>query len=138
MVMRNSWMLPAAILIVVGILAVILVGGVATALGGASPRPQATSNILTVPGNYSTIQAAVNAAKAGDIIQVNAGTYNGSIMLDKAVSLTAATFNQPDQRHRGHNRPGRRKRAGNDPDPCRTCANALDPGLRHSQQQGWY
>jgi hypothetical protein len=45
-----------------------------------------------VPDNYPTIQAAISAAKAGDIIQVRAGTYTENVILDRAVTLTAETF----------------------------------------------
>ena len=38
--------------------------------------------IIYVPANYSTIQAAVNAASAGDTIIVSDGTYEESIMIN--------------------------------------------------------
>jgi len=38
---------------------------------------------------FTTIQAAVNAAKAGDIIHVCAGTYHEQIVIDKSLSLQA-------------------------------------------------
>lgn len=40
---------------------------------GATPRAEAAS--YTVPGDFSTIQAALNAAAAGDTVTVGAGTY---------------------------------------------------------------
>jgi hypothetical protein len=58
----------------------------------ALARPQQAVNLIKVPDDYPTIQAAVNAAEAGDIIQVRAGVYNENITLNKAVSLTAETF----------------------------------------------
>jgi parallel beta-helix repeat protein len=45
---------------------------------------------LSVPGNYSTIQAAVDAAGNGDIINVAAGTYTEPITISKKITLTGA------------------------------------------------
>jgi parallel beta-helix repeat protein len=42
--------------------------------GGAAVAPQARG-VLRVPGDYATIQAAVNAASPGDTIDVAAGVY---------------------------------------------------------------
>jgi len=50
--------------------------------------------VIEVPGDYSTIQAAVNAAKPGDTVQVRPGTYNETILLNKAVTLTAEVIDQ--------------------------------------------
>jgi len=52
----------------------------------------AGGTVLKVPGEYATIQAAINAAKAGDIIEVRPGEYNESILLNKPVSLIAERF----------------------------------------------
>ena len=93
MAIRNSWLVPAAIFVLIAVLAIALLRGVATAIGAFVPRQPAT-NVLRVPGSYPTIQAAVDAARAGDIIEVEAGTYTGTITLNKPVSLTAATFDQ--------------------------------------------
>jgi hypothetical protein len=54
----------------------------------------AGGRVLKVPGEYTTIQAAINAATAGDIIEVKPGIYKENITLDKPVSLTAETFDQ--------------------------------------------
>jgi len=43
--------------------------------------------IIYVPGNYSTIQAAVNAAAPGDTIIVANGTYKEQIIIDKPLRL---------------------------------------------------
>lgn len=57
----------------------------------ASPAPSliepvpssfaAEVDVLKVPGDYATIQAAVDAASPGDIIQVRAGVYNENVVI---------------------------------------------------------
>jgi parallel beta-helix repeat protein len=51
-----------------------------------TPAAAATIN---VPGDYATIQAAINAANPGDTINVAAGTYLGGIQIDKALTLSS-------------------------------------------------
>jgi len=53
-----------------------------------------STGVITVPTDYATIQAAISAAQAGDIIRVRAGTYLENLTLDKPVSLIAETFDQ--------------------------------------------
>jgi hypothetical protein len=53
-------------------------------------------NLLNVPGDYTTIQAAINVASPGDIIQVRPGVYNENITISKPVSLVAESFDQVD------------------------------------------
>lgn len=43
--------------------------------------------MLTVPDDYPTIQAAVNAAIPGDTVHVSSGTYYESVMVNKTVLL---------------------------------------------------
>lgn len=43
-----------------------------------------------VPADYATIQAAINAADAGDTIVVAAGTYNEDLLVNKSVSIHGA------------------------------------------------
>ena len=45
---------------------------------------------LLVPGEYATIQAAVNAAAAGDVINVAPGIYKESFYIYKALSIVGA------------------------------------------------
>jgi uncharacterized repeat protein (TIGR01451 family) len=42
---------------------------------------------LIVPGDYSTIQAAINAASTGDTILVNSGTYYENVDVNKQLTL---------------------------------------------------
>jgi hypothetical protein len=48
--------------------------------------------VWQVPGDYATIQAAIDAANSGDIIEVGPGEYNESLILNKAVTLVAKNF----------------------------------------------
>ena len=92
MAARNPWVLPAAILGVLGVLAVAVLGE--AAISARSGPAQPATSILQVPARYATIQAAIDAAAPGDIIQVASGTYNESLLLSKPVVLTAASFDQ--------------------------------------------
>jgi IPT/TIG domain len=81
---RNLWAVVAIIICIILI-------GVAAAVLALNRREQAVT-LLRVPGDYPTIQAAINAAEPADIIQVTAGTYSENLILDRAVTLTAETF----------------------------------------------
>ena len=52
----------------------------------------AQASSLIVPDNYPTIQAAIDAATPGDTIVVRSGTYFENLTLNKAVTLTAESF----------------------------------------------
>lgn len=54
---------------------------------GASPAFAATSTVCASGCDYTTIQGAVNAAAAGDTIEIGAGTYNESVTIDKSLTL---------------------------------------------------
>ena len=47
-----------------------------------------SGGILHVPEDYSTIQAAINAASPGDTIIVHAGTYDDQVVINTALTLT--------------------------------------------------
>ncbi len=79
-------------------MSLLVVGFILTGIqtGGAIPRylilPETTNaGWLFVggggPGNYSTIQSAINAANNGDTIFVYSGTYAENIVIDKTLSL---------------------------------------------------
>ncbi len=74
----------------------ITITGVPTILGIATyyrviryPDPASLLGqpIIWVPQNYSTIQAAINAANAGDLIFVSIGTYHEHLVVNKSVTL---------------------------------------------------
>jgi hypothetical protein len=81
---RNLWAIALIIICIVLI-------GVAAGVLALNRRERAV-NLLKVPDNYPSIQAAISAADPGDIIQVRAGTYTENVILDRAVTLTAETF----------------------------------------------
>jgi len=52
--------------------------------------------MLTVPGKYTTIQSAIEAARQGDIVTVASGVYHGSpLYLDKEITLTSTNPDDP-------------------------------------------
>ena len=48
---------------------------------------------LGVEPAFTTIQAGVNAAKAGDTIEVGCGTYNGNVTVNKPLTIRGAKAN---------------------------------------------
>ena len=47
----------------------------------------AAADTLQVPQEYPTIQAAVNAAGTGDVVEVDAGTYLENVVVNKTVTI---------------------------------------------------
>src|SRR5512143_590876 len=89
MAIRHPWVLPTALGSLAAVLGLVVFGGAAA---GSEAGQQA--GMLRVPGNYDSIQAAIEAANPGDTIMVAPGTYHENIRLSKAVSLVAATFDE--------------------------------------------
>ena len=60
--------------------------------------PALAATLCVAPGGaggcYATIQAAVNAASAGDVITVATGTYPENVVIDRSITLqgTSATI----------------------------------------------
>lgn len=63
-----------------------LLNGVEIIVGDTGPRILLVGN-----GGFATIQAAVDAANAGDIVRIAAGTYAEDVVVDNAITLTGAT-----------------------------------------------
>jgi hypothetical protein len=60
--------------------------------------PVDASVTLRVPQDHPTIQAAIDAASAGDTIVVARGTYNENVTIGKSVSIVAESFDPGDPR----------------------------------------
>jgi hypothetical protein len=74
-----------------GLLGVVV--GLAIAVGGASAATSAGARSICVgsmPGCFSTIQAAVNAAQDGDTIMIAPGTYAGGVTIDVSMTIKGA------------------------------------------------
>ena len=68
-------------IVIISALCVLMLGlGAATSLAGD----------LYVPSGYATIQAAINAAIAGDVIHIAAGTYNERPVVNKSLTIAGA------------------------------------------------
>lgn len=76
-----------------GILASTAVGIGVPGLSGA-----VAAATVSVPGDYGSIQAAVDAASPGDRVVVDGGTYREQVLVDKDLDLEAngATIEHPD------------------------------------------
>ncbi|MEZ4690480.1 MAG: hypothetical protein R3A12_09975 [Ignavibacteria bacterium] len=60
--------------------------------GEKPPDNNSDAIIINVPGSYSTIQAAINAANNGDIIQVAAGIYRENLTINKFIQLRGSNY----------------------------------------------
>ena len=57
-------------------------------------RQNEAGALIRVPADFATIQAAIDAAEPGDVIQVSAGVYAENLILNKPVSLVAEVYDQ--------------------------------------------
>jgi len=62
-------------------------GFVGIRYGNGGNAPRIDQMVRHVPGDYSTIQAAIDAAAPGDIVMVAPGTYNEQVIMWKPVAL---------------------------------------------------
>jgi pectin methylesterase-like acyl-CoA thioesterase len=56
--------------------------------------PTCDQSVRNVPGDYPTIQAAINAASIGDTVKIAAGTYNEDLTLVSGICLEGAGIDQ--------------------------------------------
>ncbi len=63
---------------------------VALGLAWVGMAPFALAGTIEVPKDYSTIQAAISAAQAGDLIVIAPGTYKENLTIRKSIELRGA------------------------------------------------
>jgi len=71
-----------------------LMAGVMLFFSGNAWSQVITCITINVPDDYATIQAAIDAASSGDIINVDAGTYPEVLTISKQVSIVGAGVSQ--------------------------------------------
>ena len=64
----------------------------------SAPPPAVAGTTIRVPEDYSTIQAAVDAASSGDIIDIAPGTYRETITIDRSVTVRGRFYDVADPR----------------------------------------
>jgi parallel beta-helix repeat protein len=68
------------------VVAITAVAGSVVIVGG----PARAAGVLRVPGNYATIQAAIDAATPGSTVLVDPGTFREEVVVDKDLRLVGA------------------------------------------------
>ncbi|RLC91893.1 MAG: hypothetical protein DRI39_09405, partial [Chloroflexi bacterium] len=86
--MDNSRLVPKAALFILCLL--VGLAPVLMSLFVIGVPPARAVATITVPDDYPTIQAAIDAAASGDTIVVAAGTYTEKVTVNKAVTLRGA------------------------------------------------
>lgn len=61
-----------------------------TAFPGLASASAATVCVGAAPDCYHSLQAAVDAAPAGSVVRVRAGTFKGGVTIDKDLRLAGA------------------------------------------------
>jgi len=84
--MRRKRYSASAAVLAAALVAVVLFAGAAVPASAVSAAPP----VLHVPGQYATIQSAVDAAATGATIVVAPGTYTEQVSITKSVSLRGA------------------------------------------------
>jgi parallel beta-helix repeat protein len=69
--------------------AIIIAGATLIACGGGSPSSPSSPYQVGATGNFRGIQDAVNAAPAGEVVEVMPGTYAERVVVNKSLKLRA-------------------------------------------------
>lgn len=64
--------------------------GIASVASGTFSGISTAQSTIEVPGDESTVADAVEAASSGDTIEVEAGTYDGNVTVDKSLTIVGA------------------------------------------------